>query len=268
MVIKNGKILCGRRRDNGLICGPGGHIKDGETDEEAAVRESREEFSIYPKRIVKIGDVEAVNGCLPAAIFLCVNFEGTPECDEKEMEDAKWLSLQELKKEKLFPAFEESLRILVMTLTGAIDSDIISETDGGEGSGNFGHEGRPGKIGGSGGGGSATGSNKLKVRGFKNKQHLNNHWKNGRTHQAEYAKDGITTAEQYAERAVSLAEMPVGGNIKGYKTKEGYICRYDVEKNDYVKADLEKGIRTMFKPDGGEAYFNDRKKVEGAEEDE
>ena len=54
----------------------------------------------------------------------------------------------------------------------------MMEADGGEGSGNFGHEGRPGQIGGSGdsGGSSAAGSNHLSVRGFKNKQHLNNHW--------------------------------------------------------------------------------------------
>ena len=37
---------------------------------------------------------------------------------------------------------------------------------------------------------------------------------------------------------------------------------YDVDKNDYVKADLEKGIRTMFKPDSGMAYYEARKAVE------
>ena len=146
----------------------------------------------------------------------------------------------------------------------------IIENDGGKGSGNFGHGGRPGQLGGSEGTGksSATGKNHLSVQGFKNKQHLNNHWKNGRSHNSEYVADGITTAEQYEKRAVELAEMPVGGNIKGYKTKEGYICRYDAEKNDYVKADPERGIRTMFKPESGAEYFEAMMHREGDQSNE
>ena len=35
---------------------------------------------------------------------------------------------------------------------------------------------------------SAQGENKFIVRGFKNKQALNNHWQNGRTHQEQYKK--------------------------------------------------------------------------------
>ena len=109
--------------------------------------------------------------------------------------------------------------------------------------------------------------NSLNVKGFKNKQHLNNHWQNGRTHKEEYLDEGITTEEQYEKRAVELAEMPVGGNILGYKTKEGHICRYDKEKNDYVKADIEKGIRTMFKPDEGEAHYHRQQRKEGIEDE-
>lgn len=51
---------------------------------------------------------------------------------------------------------------------------------------------------------SAKGANIFKVKGFPNKQKLNNHWQNGRTHAAEYAPDGITTKEQYEKRAVQL----------------------------------------------------------------
>lgn len=111
---------------------------------------------------------------------------------------------------------------------------------------------------------SATGANSLKIKGFPNKQKLNNHWQNGRTHQAEYKKDNILTKEQYEKRGVQLAESAVDGkNILGYKTKEGHICRYDVTKNDYVKADINKGLRTLFKPDNGVNYYNDMKNKEG-----
>lgn len=42
---------------------------------------------------------------------------------------------------------------------------------------------------------SAKGRNEFTVKGFKNKQALNNHWKNGRTHRNEYMQDGITTLD-------------------------------------------------------------------------
>ena len=119
---------------------------------------------------------------------------------------------------------------------------------------------------------SATGKNELKVKGFPNKQKLNNHWQNGRTHADEYKADGITTKEQYEKRGVELAESAADGKkILGYKTKEGYVCRYDVKKNDYVKADINKGLRTLFKPAKekgtleGIDYYNYWKGKEGVE---
>lgn len=111
---------------------------------------------------------------------------------------------------------------------------------------------------------SATGKNELRKKGFPSKQKLNNHWQNGRTHAEEYKPDGITTKEQYEKRGVELAESAADGKkILGYKTKEGFICRYDVKKNDYVKADVNKGLRTLFKPTEGIDYFNYWKGKEG-----
>ena len=113
---------------------------------------------------------------------------------------------------------------------------------------------------------SATGRNELRKKGFPNKQKLNNHWQNGRTHADEYKKDGITTKEQYEKRGVELAESAADGKkILGYKTKEGYICRYDVDKNDYVKANINKGLRTLFKPEDGIDYYYSKKAEEGVE---
>lgn len=99
---------------------------------------------------------------------------------------------------------------------------------------------------------SPNGANRLQVRGFANKQRLMNHWKNGRTHREEYP--GITM-EQYVERAVRLAEMPTGRDILGHIDKDGIVVRYDRKENDFVKANVKKGIRTLFKPVDGEAYY-------------
>ncbi|RGS69959.1 hypothetical protein [Mitsuokella sp. AF21-1AC] len=99
---------------------------------------------------------------------------------------------------------------------------------------------------------SPKGVNRLWVRGFANKQKLMNHWKNGRTHRDEYPD---FTIGQYVARAVQLAEMPVGGDILGHIDKDGIIIRYDRKTNDFVKASITKGFRTMFKPIDGESYY-------------
>ena len=106
---------------------------------------------------------------------------------------------------------------------------------------------------------SPTGANELQVKGFKNKQKLYNHWKNGRTHRDEYLDDGITTAEQYEKRAVELLEMPVGGNILGHLDKDNQIVRYDKVKNDFVKGNILKGVKTMFKPKDAYSYYENQR---------
>ena len=119
---------------------------------------------------------------------------------------------------------------------------------------------------------SAKGKNKF-VKGFRNKQALNNHWQNGRTHQKEYADDGITTKEQYEARALELAESACSDKILGYKNAQNEIVRYDIEKNDFVKGNPNKCIKTLFKPgydevkagdkEAGLRYFMEEMKNEG-----
>ncbi len=57
IVINDGKILCGVRKDNGLICGPGGHIEAGEAPIQAAIREAQEEFGITPLSLSRLGTI-------------------------------------------------------------------------------------------------------------------------------------------------------------------------------------------------------------------
>ncbi len=108
---------------------------------------------------------------------------------------------------------------------------------------------------------SAKGKNVF-VKGFKNKQALNNHWQNGRTHQKEYVKDGITTKEQYEARALDLAQSACSDTILGYKNAQNEIVRYDVLKNDFVKGNPNRNIKTLFKPRDKLAYFEDQKQKE------
>ena len=267
--------------------------------EEAAIRETREEFGINIANIIPITTVYDMPAeYCPSQVFLCTEYYGNPICFNKKIENARFEDVRNIADMDLFLPFRLSLETFLGQLINLRDNEYNSDdwkTINGQHV-NIGENGEilsgnPKVLGKgisvstekeknskkeskalkepseNGNITSAKGANKLKVKGFKSKQHLNNHWQNGRTHKEEYIKEGITTKEQYAARALELAEMPVGNGILGYKTKEGHICRYDAAKNDYVKADINKGIRTMFKPDEGKEYYQRMLRKEGIEHD-
>lgn len=152
LVVAQGKVLSGTRKTEfgyGLICGPGGHIKDGESPKQAAFREAEEEFGISPKELIPLGQgpMEPDTGIEPY-IFLCTEYEGEPNCVDGEMADPQFRTLEEIEllTPSLFQPFADDVKLLKAILRG--ESDPFEE-DGGPGSGNFGHKGRKGEIGGS-----------------------------------------------------------------------------------------------------------------------
>lgn len=119
LVVKDGKILIGVRRDREGICGPGGHIEDGETPEQAARREALEEFGIQLGPVYCLGQLDGLpeEYRLPV-IFLCTDFAGEPVCDGAEMQEPAFCAMEELSHRGLFPPFNRSLRLLVDVLCG------------------------------------------------------------------------------------------------------------------------------------------------------
>ena len=89
-------VLCGQRKndsDKGLTCGPGGHIETGETPEDAAIRETQEEFGITPTELIPFGIGSEYNGLQPF-LFICTKYEGKIKCDNVEMEHPHWQGIE------------------------------------------------------------------------------------------------------------------------------------------------------------------------------
>ena len=372
LIIKDGKILCAKRNDSEFLCGPGGHIEDGETYEQAVIREAIEEFNIIPLNILPLGSYKCTTGLYcNSKLYFTDQFKGIPKADGIEMVDARWLSLEELKDELLFPPFAESIRILENLLNNKLTKHInmgslkVDNIDGGEGSGNFGHKGIKGQQGGSAkqGGGSKNSSSsseskesnkkakKSKKSGSKEsssgeenksqtrKTKKEKHEKEGSGNKESLIKKNVeekpqkekttvseepeeekaekTTAlpkpsargknipckgfaskdllaghfsdhgkelkckteDEYLEKAKDFISKECGGDIDGYVTKNGEICRFNIKTGEYGKGIPGGIIRTYFiakysektgqsNLDIANKYFYRLKEREGVEDEE
>lgn len=108
-------VLCGKRTDDKLICGAGGHIQEGETPTQAAIRETQEEFGITPLNLRRLGQITNFAGGKygEPVIYLCTEYEGEPKGSE-EIQFPCFFPVDEFEPEKiaLFPPFAESLKLL------------------------------------------------------------------------------------------------------------------------------------------------------------
>ena len=126
LVVSQGKVLSGTRKTefgHGLICGPGGHIKEGESPRQAAFREAEEEFGISPKELIPLGrgPMEPDTGIRPY-IFLCTEYEGEPNCVDGEMADPQFRTLEEIEllTPSLFQPFADDVKLLKAALRESI----------------------------------------------------------------------------------------------------------------------------------------------------
>ena len=127
LVVSQGKVLSGTRKTefgHGLICGPGGHIKEGESPKQAAFREAEEEFGISPKELIPLGrgPMEPDTGIQPY-IFLCTEYEGEPNCVDGDMADPQFRTLEEIEllTPSLFQPFADDVKLLKAVLRGERD---------------------------------------------------------------------------------------------------------------------------------------------------
>lgn len=272
LVVKDGKILVADRGDGEGLCGPGGHIQDDETVEAAVVREAQEEFGIVPLNILPLGYYQGSPGRYsPSIMYFTDQFEGTPTPDDDEMKNARWMTLEELENADLFPPFEESVKMLINLLTARHPTATITSEDGGSGSGNFGHGGRKGQIGGSSPTASATGENEP-CKGFakgRAKAHFDKHG----------VEVGCSTKDEYVAKAKDFIKQKCGGDVDGYATKDGYVCRFNRKTCEYGKGQPGGTISTYFvskynkktgepNTEAANKYFDKLKSMEGANNEE
>lgn len=254
LVLRDGKVLTGVRKSDFYpftIGGPGGHIEKGETPEQAAVRETQEEFGITPTELipltVRTGLAEEFG--VPE-YFLCTQYDGEIDCaDHSEVVAPQMSDLGEVLKavsderESLFAPFADSIRVLNDILSqeqeSIQDSKEDSETalpfsedntiiessgDGGPGSGRYpkgsGEEKPSAKV-------SATGANDP-CKGFGSKAKLKTHVKK---HGSEV---GAKSDAEYEKKAVNFLKQPCGGDIDGYATATGKVVRFNRKTTEYA----------------------------------
>lgn len=170
LVIQNGKILCGTRVDDGTIGGPGGHIEAGETPEEAAIRETQEEFGITPKDLIPLTSITGMPAeYCDSQVFLCTSYDGQILCNIAEMTKPgfltieKALELMQNKPGRLFHPFALSIFRMVEELFSAENSPLTAKDKQGRvNDGDFKESDHPrdesGQFSSGGSGGSSSGS--------------------------------------------------------------------------------------------------------------
>ncbi len=120
-VVHNGEVIvivpvkrdAQRRRVLGL---PKGHLDKGENDEAAARREVSEETGVDAELIDKLGDVEYTyerrgrRRNKRVAFYLFEYRSGSLEDHDHEIEDARWMPLEEAVRELTYPGEREIVR--------------------------------------------------------------------------------------------------------------------------------------------------------------
>lgn len=65
----------------------------------------------------------------------------------------------------------------------------------------------------------------------------------------------VKSAAEYLAIAQRLRDAPVGGSVLEERRRDGVVTRFDRETGAFVAFNADRTIRTLFKPDDGERYF-------------
>lgn len=287
LVVQDGRFLCGTRLKGGSVGGPGGHIEAGESPEDAAIRETQEEFGITPKDLMPVAFLSDLKSpYCPSHVFLCTDFDGSIRCADGEMTSPGFITAEKVAElstqnpERLFPPFAQSITALLNVLSSnpGLTSDAqnakmkdrmdFNEADHprdengqfaeGEGSSSGSTESGPAV--------SPEGEN-ASCKGFAAPEKKTVHFAK---HGAEF---GFSTEDEYEAAADKFLQQPCGGDVIGYSTPKGKIVRFNVKTTEYASGFPGQNICTYMKPKCGSggvakpdtamAYYNKFKEKDG-----
>lgn len=287
LVVQDGRFLCGTRLKGGSVGGPGGHIEAGESPEDAAIRETQEEFGITPKDLMPVAFLSDLKPpYCPSHVFLCTDFDGSIRCADGEMTSPGFITAEKVAElstqnpERLFPPFAQSIAALLDVLSSnpGLTSDAqnakmkdrmdFNEADHprdengqfaeGEGSSSGSTESGPAV--------SPEGKN-ASCKGFADPEKKTVHFTK---HGAEF---GFSTEAEYEAAADKFLQQPCGGDVIGYSIPKGKIVRFNVKTTEYASGFPGQNICTYMKPKCGSggvakpdtamAYYNKFKEKDG-----
>ncbi|MFN8587239.1 MAG: hypothetical protein U0704_05500 [Candidatus Eisenbacteria bacterium] len=85
--------------------------------------------------------------------------------------------------------------------------------------------------------------------GFRSEQRLAEHFdKHGR-------EFGAASEAEYLALAQALRDRPAGGDVRELTRADGVTCRFDRASGAFLAFNRDGTIRTYFKPNDGERYF-------------
>ena len=287
LVVQDGRFLCGTRLKDGSIGGPGGHIEAGESTEDAAIRETREEFGITPKDLMPVAFLSDLKPpYCPSHVFLCTDFDGSIQCADDEMSSPGFITAEKVAElstqnsERLFPPFAQSVTALLDVLSSnpgltseAQNAKMKDRMDFNEADHPRDKNGQFAESEGSGSGSTESGpavspeGENASCKGFADPEKKIVHFTK---HGAEF---GFSTEDEYEAAADKFLQQPCGGDVIGYSTPKGKIVRFNVKTTEYASGFPGQNICTYMKPKCGSggvakpdmamAYYNKFKEKDG-----
>lgn len=249
LVVQDGRFLCGTRLKGGSVGGPGGHIEAGESPEDAAIRETQEEFGITPKDLMPVAFLSDLKPpYCPSHVFLCTDFDGSIRCADGEMTSPGFITAEKVAElstqnpERLFPPFAQSITALfdVLSSNPGLTSDaqnakMKDRMDFNEADHPRDENGQFAEGEGSSSGSTESGlavspeGENVPCTGFASPARLEDH-----ATRHGLAEMGFATKEEYQQKGIDFLKQPCGGDVIGYARPDGVVVRFNTKTTEYA----------------------------------
>lgn len=249
LVVQDGRFLCGTRLKGGSVGGPGGHIEAGESPEDAAIRETQEEFGITPKDLMPVAFLSDLKPpYCPSHVFLCTDFDGSIRCADGEMTSPGFITAEKVAElstqnpERLFPPFAQSITALfdVLSSNPGLTSDaqnakMKDRMDFNEADHPRDENGQFAEGEGSSSGSTESGSavspegENVPCTGFASPARLEDH-----ATRHGLAEMGFATKEEYQQKGIDFLKQPCGGDVIGCARPDGVVVRFNTKTTEYA----------------------------------